>query len=104
VPILQNIVFHVDDDSGLGPHPKRREALLLTELAQKFPALEFRGEHTNVQVDAIEKIGDRNTYRAVGTRKEGFPVIDIINFDAQTRFARPFLHHLANRSRILPRG
>jgi hypothetical protein len=60
------------------------EKLLLVELGEKFPGLEFRKEHTNVQVDAMEKIGDRDTYRVVGTRKEGFPVIDRINFDAQT--------------------
>jgi hypothetical protein len=60
------------------------EALMLVELGEKFPALEFRNDHTNVQVDAMEKIGDRDTYRVVGTRKEGFPVIDRINFDAQT--------------------
>jgi hypothetical protein len=55
-----------------------------TELGEKFPGLEFRDDHVNVQVDAMEKIGDRDTYRVVGTRKEGFPIIDRINFDAQT--------------------
>ncbi len=60
------------------------EKLMLVDLAEKFPGLEFRKDHTNVQVDAMEKIGDRDTYRVVGTRKEGFPVIDRINFDAQT--------------------
>ena len=60
------------------------EMRMLVELGEKFPALEFRDDHTNVQVDAMEKIGDRDTYRVVGTRKEGFPVIDRINFDAQT--------------------
>jgi photosynthetic reaction center cytochrome c subunit len=60
------------------------ELRLLVELGERFPALNFREEHTNVQVDAAEKIGDRDTYRVVGTRKEGFPVIDRINFDAQT--------------------
>jgi photosynthetic reaction center cytochrome c subunit len=60
------------------------ERQMLVELGEKFPGLEFRMEHTNVQVDAMEKIGDRDTYRVVGTRKEGFPVIDRINFDAQT--------------------
>jgi len=57
---------------------------MLVELGEKFPALEFRKDHTNVQVDAMEKIGDRDTYRVVGTRKEGYPVLDRINFDAQT--------------------
>jgi hypothetical protein len=60
------------------------ELRMLVELGEKFPALEFRNDHTNVQVDAMEKIGDRDTYRVVGTRKDGFPVIDRINFDAQT--------------------
>jgi photosynthetic reaction center cytochrome c subunit len=60
------------------------ELRMLVELGEKFPALEFRNDHTNVQVDAMEKIGDRDTYRVVGTRKEGFPVIDRLNFDAQT--------------------
>jgi hypothetical protein len=60
------------------------EMRMLVELGEKFPALEFRDDHSNVQVDAMEKIGDRDTIRVVGTRKEGFPVIDRINFDAQT--------------------
>jgi photosynthetic reaction center cytochrome c subunit len=60
------------------------ELRLLVELGEKFPALEFREGHTSVQVDAAEKIGDRDTFRVVGTRKEGFPVVDRINFDAQT--------------------
>ena len=60
------------------------ELRLLVELGEKFPGLEFREEHTNVQVDAMEKIGDRDTYRVVGTRKDGFPVLDRLNFDAQT--------------------
>jgi hypothetical protein len=60
------------------------ERLMLVELGEKFPSLEFRNEHSNVQVDATEKIGDRDTIRVVGTRKEGYPVIDRINFDAQT--------------------
>ena len=60
------------------------ERMMLVELGERFPGLEFREEHTNVQVDAMEKIGDRDTYRVVGTRKEGFPVIDRLNFDAQT--------------------
>jgi hypothetical protein len=60
------------------------ELRLLVELGEKFPALDFREEHSNVQVDAMEKIGERDTYRVVGTRKAGFPVLDRINFDAQT--------------------
>jgi hypothetical protein len=32
----------------------------------------------------MEKIGDRDTYRVVGTRKNGFAVLDRLNFDAQT--------------------
>src|ERR1700722_14921988 len=60
------------------------ELRMQIELGEKFPALEFKKDHTNVQVDAMEKIGDRDTYRVVGTRKDGFAVIDRINFDAQT--------------------
>jgi photosynthetic reaction center cytochrome c subunit len=60
------------------------ERLMLVELGEKFPGLAFREGHTNVLVDAMEKIGDRDTYRVVGTRKDGYPVIDRINFDAQT--------------------
>lgn len=60
------------------------ELRMLVELGEKFPGLEFRDDHTNVQVDAMEKIGDRDTYRVVGTRKDGFAVIDRVNFDAQT--------------------
>ena len=60
------------------------ELRMLVELGEKFPGLEFREDHTNVQVDALEKIGDRDTYRVVGTRKDGYPVVDRINFDSQT--------------------
>jgi hypothetical protein len=60
------------------------ERRMLVELGERFPGLEFRNGHSNVQVDAMEKIGDRDTIRVVGTRKEGYPVIDRINFDAQT--------------------
>jgi hypothetical protein len=60
------------------------ERLMLVDLGEKFPGLDFREEHTDVKVDAMEKIGDRDTYRVVGTRKEGFPVLDRLNFDAQT--------------------
>jgi hypothetical protein len=75
-----NIAWHntpIREDTG-------DEKLMIVELGEKFPGLEFRNSHTNVQVDAMEKIGDRDTYRVVGTRKDGFPVIDRINFDAQT--------------------
>src|SRR4029077_15062932 len=45
------------------------ELRMLVELGEKCPGLDFREDHTNVQVDAMEKIGDRDTYRVVGTRK-----------------------------------
>ncbi len=48
------------------------EARMLVDLGEKFPGLEFREDHSNVQVDAMEKIGDRDTYRVVGTRKMDF--------------------------------
>jgi hypothetical protein len=60
------------------------ELRMLVGLGEKFPALEFRQDHTNVQVDAMERIGDRDTFRVVGTRQDVFPVIDRLNFDAQT--------------------
>jgi hypothetical protein len=60
------------------------ELRLITALGEQFPGIEFRKDHTSVQVDAIEKIGERDTYRVVGTRKDGFAVIDRINFDVQT--------------------
>jgi photosynthetic reaction center cytochrome c subunit len=75
-----NIAWHntpIREDTG-------DEKLMLVELGEKFPGLEFRDGHTNVQVDALEKVGDRDTYRVVGTRKDGFQVIDRLNFDAQT--------------------
>jgi len=60
------------------------ELRMIVELGETVPGLEFRREHSNVQVSAMEKIGERDTYRVVGTRSEGFPVIDFLNFDAQT--------------------
>lgn len=75
-----NIAWHntpIREDTG-------DEKRMLVELGEIFPGLEFRDDHTNVQVDAMEKVGDRDTYRVVGTRKDGFQVIDRLNFDAQT--------------------
>ncbi len=75
-----NIAWHntpIREDTG-------DEKRMIVELGEKFPGLEFRDDHTNVQVDAMEKVGDRDTYRVVGTRKDGFQVIDRLNFDAQT--------------------
>jgi photosynthetic reaction center cytochrome c subunit len=60
------------------------EAILDKELGEAVPALEFRKQHIGVKVDAMEKIGDRDVYRVVGTRKEGIPTLDRIYFDAQT--------------------
>ncbi|MBZ5659269.1 MAG: c-type cytochrome [Acidobacteriia bacterium] len=60
------------------------ELLIVKELGETVPALEFRKQHTNVKVDAMEKIGDRDVYRVVGTRKEGITTLDRIYFDAQT--------------------
>ena len=60
------------------------ELLMVKELGEKIPALEFRDQHTNVQVDAIEKIGDRQVYRVVGNRKQGIAALDRIYFDVQT--------------------
>jgi hypothetical protein len=60
------------------------ELRMAEELGQTVPALNFMQEHSNVQVDAMEKIGDREVYRVVGTRKEGMAVLDRVYFDAQT--------------------
>ena len=60
------------------------ELRMIMELGETVPGLEFRRDHSNVQVSGMEKIADRDTYRVVGTRSEGFPVIDFLNFDTQT--------------------
>jgi photosynthetic reaction center cytochrome c subunit len=60
------------------------ELRMTAELGETVPALSFMKEHSNVQVDAMEKIGDRDVYRVVGTRKEGMAVLDRLYFDAQT--------------------
>jgi hypothetical protein len=75
-----NIAWHntpIREDTG----DEKRE---IVELGEKFPSLEFRDDHTNVKVDAMEKVGDLDTYRVVGTRKDDFQVIDRLNFDMQT--------------------
>jgi photosynthetic reaction center cytochrome c subunit len=60
------------------------ELRMTAELGETIPALSFMKEHSNVQVDAMEKIGDRDVYRVVGTRKAGMAVLDRVYFDAQT--------------------
>lgn len=60
------------------------ELLLVKEVGEKVPALDFREQHIKVQVDAMEKIDGRDVYRVVGTRKEGIATLDRIYFDAQT--------------------
>jgi len=60
------------------------ELRMAEELGETVPALSFVNEHTNVLVDAMEKIGDRDVYRVVGTRKEGMAILDRVYFDAQT--------------------
>jgi len=60
------------------------ELRLVKELGTKVPALDFRQEHTNVQVDAVEKIGERSVIRVVGTRKDGIAAVDRVYFDALT--------------------
>jgi photosynthetic reaction center cytochrome c subunit len=60
------------------------ELRMIMELGETVPGLEFRRDHSNVQVSGMEKIADRDTYRVVGTRSEGFPVIDFLNFDTQS--------------------
>jgi photosynthetic reaction center cytochrome c subunit len=53
------------------------------EFAEFPPALNFLKEHSKVQVDTMEKIGGRDTYRVVGTRLDG-SALDRLYFDAQT--------------------
>ena len=49
------------------------ELRMLVELGEKFPGLEFREDHTNVQVDAMEKIGDRDTSASLARARMAFP-------------------------------
>lgn len=53
------------------------------ELAEFPPGMKFMEDHTKVQVDAREKIGDHDAYRVVGVRPDG-SAIDRLYFDAQT--------------------
>jgi photosynthetic reaction center cytochrome c subunit len=59
------------------------ELALLQEWAEFIPALNFRQRHTRVQIDALEKIGDRDAFRVVGLRTDGSGV-DRLYFDAQS--------------------
>ena len=59
------------------------ELALQHESAEFPPGLKFRESHSKVQVDAKEKIGDRDVYRVVGTRSDG-SALDILYFDANT--------------------
>jgi photosynthetic reaction center cytochrome c subunit len=59
------------------------ELALLQGFAEFPPALKFKEDHPRVQVDAMEKIGDRDAYRVVGQRPDG-SAIDRLYFDAQT--------------------
>jgi photosynthetic reaction center cytochrome c subunit len=56
---------------------------LIQEFAEFPPVSKFRNDHSRVQVDAMEKIGDRDAYRVVGQRSDG-SAIDRLYFDAQT--------------------
>jgi photosynthetic reaction center cytochrome c subunit len=59
------------------------ELALVEEIAEIVPASKFKEGHSRMQVDAVEKIGDRDTYRVVGQRPDG-SAIDRLYFDAQT--------------------
>ncbi len=76
-----------DGDIGWHNTPIREdtggELVLVQEMAELFPALNFKDDHKNVQVDATEKIGGRDVYRVVGARRDG-STIDRVYFDAQT--------------------
>jgi hypothetical protein len=54
-----------------------------SEGAEFPPALKVMADHSRVQVDAREKIGELDAYRVVGTRPNG-SAIDRLYFDAQT--------------------
>jgi photosynthetic reaction center cytochrome c subunit len=56
---------------------------LRKEFAEFPPALKFREDHFRVQLDALERIGDRDAYRVVGTRPDG-SALDRLYFDVQT--------------------
>jgi hypothetical protein len=59
------------------------ELALRKDLAEFPPASKFMEDHSGVQVDAKEKIGDRDAYRVVGTRPNG-SAVDRVYFDAQS--------------------
>jgi hypothetical protein len=59
------------------------ELALRKDLAEFPPASKFMDDHSGVQVDAKEKIGDRDAYRVVGTRPNG-SAVDRVYFDAQS--------------------
>ena len=59
------------------------EFVFQQEFAEFPPGLKFRENHQKVLVDAMEKVGDRDAYRVVGTRADG-SALDLLYFDAQT--------------------
>jgi hypothetical protein len=59
------------------------ELIVRQESGEFPPALKFMEDHSGVLVDAMEKIGDRDAYRVVGTRPDG-SALDRLYFDAQT--------------------
>ena len=70
--------------SWVGAREETGSELDLRREFAEFPAaLKFVEDHSQVQVDAMEKIGDRNVYRVVGTRPDG-SAIDRLYFDAQS--------------------
>ena len=71
---------------SVGSAPARRQEvnwLFGGNLLNFLQALKFMEDHSRVQVDAMEKIGDRDAYRVVGTRPDG-SAIDRLYFDVQT--------------------
>ena len=70
--------------SWIGAREETGAELAFHKEFAEFPAgLKFRESHTKVQVDAMEKVGDRDAYRVVGTRPDGM-ALDLLYFDAQT--------------------
>ena len=54
---------------------------VLKRSSELFPGLHAKADYTDLVVDAIEKIGDHDTYRVIGQRPNG---LDRLYFDSQT--------------------
>ena len=59
------------------------ERAAVEEWAEFIPAMKFKESHSDIHVDAIEKVGDRDAYRVSGFKNDGFG-LDRLYFDVQT--------------------